>query len=251
MKSKLVIGVSGVNGPVIIKKIANVITPSNQKINIGFLITQAILEEKRRAHKKYVNLNHIGQLVQPHSLMNYIAHYCITKKKEAHQGFILHCDALFKSGCTGIQFNSPIWMNKRGVEIVQERHPSSTLILQINELLLKEIKYNLNELVTRINGYGNSIDGVLLDMSSGKGKALSFKALRPYAEIIRKDCSTKIGIAGGLTSRKAEEYQEFINAYNIDFIDAEQGLMSSAGRLSIPKVLSYIQAFSPKNPVSP
>jgi len=103
-----------------------------------------------------------------------------------------------------------------------KRHYS--LIFQINERVLEDVKYSPKELSLRIckNSYDDYMDGILIDPSGGKGKLFDIEMAHKFLSEIRDtNYLFGMGIAGGLCADTLHVIEPLLEEFRHLSTDAE------------------------------
>lgn len=92
-----------------------------------------------------------------------------------------------------------IWPDPGTIKTFREYHPKIQLILQINPPALEQVHKDNNQLVERLKYYEPYLEGVLLDMSMGRGVAMHWMDLLQYLGAISRGLpDIGLVLAGGL-----------------------------------------------------
>lgn len=92
-----------------------------------------------------------------------------------------------------------IWPDCTSICKFKWKHPQIDLILQINPSAMKQVNYETRCLADSLAVYHEELSAVLLDMSMGKGKPMSWLDLLPYLAYLNlRNPNLGLAVAGGL-----------------------------------------------------
>jgi len=108
-----------------------------------------------------------------------------------------------------------IWPNSDDIREFKKLYPHINVIIQINSHALNLVDCDPLKLVTKLQDYGDdTIDGVLLDMSMGRGLPMSWLKLLPYLAAINNSCpDIQLIVAGGLGPQSLHLVEPLIKCF--------------------------------------
>ena len=125
-----------------------------------------------------------------------------------------------------------IWPSPDLVRSFREEFPHIAVVLQVNARALEQIDEDPEALVSRLKGYGSSIDFVLLDKSMGRGKGMDAGGLLPFAEAVdSSDLDIGLSTAGGLGPDSLHLVASLVERFPDSSIDAQGQLRPSGNAL--------------------
>ncbi|NCN07922.1 hypothetical protein GW933_04560 [Candidatus Falkowbacteria bacterium] len=127
-----------------------------------------------------------------------------------------------------------IWPNSDDIREFKKLYPHINVIIQINSHALNLVDCDPLKLVTKLQDYGDdTIDGVLLDMSMGRGLPMSWLKLLPYLAAINNSCpDIQLIVAGGLGPQSLHLVEPLIKCFVPKIgIDAQGKLRPSGSYL--------------------
>ncbi len=126
-----------------------------------------------------------------------------------------------------IQLDMP-WPSVAALKTFEKRRPPVYVILQVGEVALRRAGGDLNEVVDRLQAYSSAIDGVLLDLSMGRGKHMNAALLRPFIRAFRSRLPhLSITVAGGLGPDTLHLVAPLVHEFPSISIDAQGQLRAS------------------------
>ncbi len=216
---------------------------SNYKLMIGVLVNLNTLHGKPSNHfpARYPPINETNLLFPDSEDVLNFYHYNTSSRE-----FQPELQKLIQYGgpnLNGFQLNMT-WPDPKQLEEFRKKGNTHKIVLQIGSKAFTQINNNPTTLVNKINKeYGELVDYVLLDPSGGTGKDMDIETTRRYLSEIYNDIQNKklkIGIAGGLSSKKIHEILPLISEFKELSIDAEGKLRGNPGDwLSIREMLEY------------
>lgn len=136
--------------------------------------------------------------VRDQCVMN-VLHYADYEDKDRDlAGTLMRVAELGGPYLHALQLDMP-WPDVAALKKFEKRRPPVYVILQVGEVALKRVGNDIDEVVNRLQVYSSSIDGVLLDLSMGRGKSMNAALLRPFILAFRSRLPhLSITVAGGL-----------------------------------------------------
>ena len=206
---------------------------------------------KTRYPNRYPEVYRIGGIFCESPLLLNLVHYH-TDDQENLLGQLLAAMGCGFPYCNGLQLNMA-WPEYAVLAQYKEKYPDSMLVLQCGRYALNQIGLWGDEfpkhaalltLVERVRAYGDAIDYVLLDMSSGEQRLLQPAFVQFCLRILyEKSVYPMLGIAGGLTADTLVKVSPLFKEFPRVSIDAEGGLRTSRDdSFSMRKALKYLKA---------
>ena len=126
-----------------------------------------------------------------------------------------------------------VWPETEVIRQFKELYPQIQLIIQINSSALEKIVYKIFVLITCLDQYSPFLDGVLLDMSMGRGLPMSWLDLLPYLAAINAFLpDLELVVAGGLGPNSLELVKPLVDCFVPEIsIDAQGQLRPSGSAL--------------------
>lgn len=91
------------------------------------------------------------------------------------------------------------WPDVDEMDRFKAKYPDLAIVLQLGRSAFDEVGHDPQQIVERLDEYGDSIDYVLLDLSMGKSKAMEAEGLLAALRLIRKELpGLGLAVAGGL-----------------------------------------------------
>lgn len=132
-----------------------------------------------------------------------------------------------------LQLDMP-WPNAEALKAFGKRRSPVHVILQVGETALAQTRNDINETVNRLQSYGRSIGGVLLDLSMGRGKRMDAALLRTFVLAFRAQLPhLDITVAGGLGPDTLHLVAPLVAEFPSISIDA-QGQLRASGSSKDP-----------------
>lgn len=114
------------------------------------------------------------------------------------------------------------WPDPEAIDRFRELHPDIKIILQCGRFAFDAVENNPQNMVDRLDMYGDSVDYVLLDLSMGKGKAMDSEGLLPMLRLIRQELpGLGLAVAGGLGPDSMEVLEPIAREFPDISIDAQ------------------------------
>lgn len=127
-----------------------------------------------------------------------------------------------------------IWPDPRIVGLYREQHSDVQIIFQCNTKSLEAVGNDIPTLIKRLTEYGDSINFVLLDKSSGRGLGMDAFGLIPIAQAINDSLpSLGLAAAGGLGPETLHLVEPLVKVFPSLSIDA-QGKLRPSGNAMDP-----------------
>lgn len=134
----------------------------------------------------------------------------------------------------GIQLDM-IWPDPETLKIFREHHPHIQLILQINPSSLEQVNKDNNQLVERLKYYESYLEGVLLDMSMGRGVAMHWMDSLQYLGAISKGLpNIGLVVAGGLGPDSLGLVKPLVDLSRYAISIDAQGKLRPSGNMMYP-----------------
>ena len=126
-----------------------------------------------------------------------------------------------------------VWPEPEIIRQFRELHPDVQLIIQINQSALLQVDYDPIRLADQLKEYGPSLNGALLDMSMGRGVAMSWLELLPYLACLHINLpQLQLVVAGGLGPDSLNLVQPLLDCFVPEIsIDAQAQLRNSGNIL--------------------
>ena len=141
---------------------------------------------------------------------------------------------------TGIQFNA-MWPSEKHIAVIRQNHPNLFLVLQVGHRALESVCWKGYQLQNVVKRYGESINGVLLDPSGGRGELLDAEKLSGMVRDLM-EMNLAIGVAGGLSAETMEVISPLADICSYLSVDAEGRLRDEDDNLDFERVRPYFDA---------
>lgn len=123
-----------------------------------------------------------------------------------------------------------IWPDPAVIKSYRLDYPDKEIILQINSKSLAIVDHNVDELLKRLELYGDSVNYCLLDMSMGRGIGLDTNQLLPYLKKLDYP-GRDLAVAGGLCAETLHLIEPLIEQFPDLSIDAQSKLRPSGSAI--------------------
>lgn len=198
-----------------------------RKVGVGVMMSHKTLNGlPSRFPGAFPERKEIAKIFRPDPRLFNVLHYTDYKEQ-----------AFYNSLCHAVDWSGPFlqalqldmtWPSKQILRNLRANHSRLKLILQVGVKAFEAIHDNPDQLVQKIDTYGNDLDYVLLDKSMGQGKALDANFLIPFLEILtekRPDLGLVVG--GGLGPDTLSLLKPLIQRFPQISWDAEGQLRTS------------------------
>jgi hypothetical protein len=213
-------------------------TNPNRKIMIGVMTHPIVLDPslpvpeavRREISSTFMKRNQIsnGFIDDPHVLntIHYADLYGPKGPRGVHEAPSIqkNLDLCVKYGgrnLHAIQLDVT-WPKPDEIKAFRANHPKVSLVLQVGKFSTSALNNDPQRIVSQLREYGKSIDYALLDMSMGKGKAMTSGTLLPLLRLIKSEIPNMgLAVAGGLGPEHSKELEQIAREFPDISIDTQ------------------------------
>lgn len=244
------VGVTGFTASKEVSHILGHMPPLTRKLMVGVLANHNVIQaqedwkmlEEIHQEKPRYPIDPIANLFRSDPRVFNVIHY----NAKLFEGLGTQLNAAVRAGGAnihGIQLNA-CWPPVAELWHATHNSPHIDVILQIGARAMEEMGNDPRRIARRVvNDYGNTISGVLLDASGGRGIVLDVTFLADCLWAL-EECSLNWklapGIAGGLSYETLRVLLPLLERFPDVSIDAEGQLRNEHNRLEGCRVLAYL-----------
>lgn len=250
------IGVTGFSNKNEVERAVNAVPRrAAHQLMVGTLVSWKSLRGiplKPKWQKQFPKVNKLDKLFSTEEKTVNLVHYCPEEdKKDCVLGDMLRIHNLAEDGLDGFQLNMA-WPSRSLLEGYRNKMGKEyRIVLQISRSARERVTESPEGLAEKISSYQDLIDDVLLDPSSGHGRAFNPSQAKNYLSALqKKNWNLGLGIAGGLGPDSLEKVESLADDFPRISIDAQGKLRDSEGGMNLKAVENYLveayQLFSEK-----
>lgn len=224
---------------------ANLLEENGRPLMVGVLASSKTLRGiQNRYPNRYPPVERIAEIFTGDSSVINLIHF---NTKEPSSLFYDLCVLTEFAGphFHGFQLNIP-WPDPKVLRAYRDRYPFAVIVLQVgNEACLQEER-SASRIARRVGGYEECIEGVLLDLSGGRGVMLAPGDVEfvgaCFSEISKRFRDLVLGAAGGLSAETMHVITPLLPYAPRLAIDAQGMLRDARDHLDLFATREYLRA---------
>ncbi|MBI2634931.1 MAG: hypothetical protein HYW79_00035 [Parcubacteria group bacterium] len=213
---------------------------SKHKLMIGVLASQNTIRGGQNSRPNlYPTAKDIAEIFTDHPRALNLMHYNTRELSTLYDQMVEATD-ISGPNLHGFQLNIA-WPDIHALENYRRRHWDMKIVLQVGHNAFEQIGYYPDALAKKLEEYHDLVDYILLDQSSGLGKALDTNIAKDYLDALAAEkFRLGLGVAGGLNLTALHLVSPLAFCYPSLCIDAEKQLRDENDRLNLWAAKEYV-----------